>query len=43
MEDTELVTLVSLSLPDSYEPIIMALQSRADDVSLNVFISKLLP
>ena len=42
MEDNELVTLLSLSLPESYEPIIMALQSRAVEVSLDVFTSKLL-
>jgi len=42
MEDNELVTLLGLSLPESYEPIIMALQSRADDVSFDTFTSKLL-
>ena len=42
MEDNELVTLLSLSVPESYEPIIMALQSRADDVSFDIFASKLL-
>ena len=41
MEDNELVTLLSLSVPESYEPIIMALQSRADDVSFDIFASKL--
>lgn len=42
MEDNELVTLLSLSLPESYKPIIMALQSGVDEVSLDVFTSKLL-
>ena len=42
MEDNELVTLLSLSVPESYEPIILALQSRADDVSFYIFTSKLL-
>ena len=42
MEDNELVTLLSLSIPESYEPIIMALQSRADNVSFYIFASKLL-
>jgi len=41
MEDNELVTLLSLSLPESYEPIIMALKSRADQVSFHVFTSQL--
>jgi len=41
MQDNGLVSLVSLSLPDFYKPIIMALQSPADDVSFNVFTSKL--
>ena len=42
MEENELVTLLSLSLPESYEPVIMALQSRADNVSLDIFTSRLL-
>ena len=42
MEDNELVTILSLSLPASYEPVIMALQSRADEVSLDTFTGKLL-
>jgi len=42
IENNELVTLLSLSLPDSYEPIIMALQSRADKVTFDIFASQLL-
>jgi len=42
MEDNELVTHLSLSLPESYEPIIIALQSRADDVIFDIFTSRLL-
>jgi len=42
MEENELVTLLSLSLPESYEPVIMALQSRTDDVSFDIFAGRLL-
>ena len=42
IEDNELVTLLSLSLPEFYEPIILALLSRADEIALDVFTSKLL-
>jgi len=42
IENNELVTLLSLSLPDSDEPIIMALQSRADEVTFDIFASRLL-
>jgi len=42
IDNNELVTLLSLSLPESYEPIIMALQSRADDVTFDIFSSRLL-
>ena len=42
MEDNELVTLLSLSVSESYEPIVMAVQSRADDVSFDIFTSRLL-
>ena len=37
MEDNELVTLLSLSLPESYEPIIMALESQAKEVTFDIF------
>jgi len=39
MEDNELVTLLSLSLPESYEPIIMALESQAEEVTFDIFAS----
>jgi len=42
MDNNELVTLLSLSLPESYEPIIMALQSRAEEVSFDTFAGRLL-
>jgi len=42
VDTTELVTLLSLSLPESYEPIIMALQSRWDDITFDIFASRLL-
>jgi len=42
IENNELVTLLSLSDPDSYEPIIMARQSRADEVTFDIFASRLL-
>jgi len=38
----ELVTLLCLSLPDSYEPMIMALQSRADELTFDIFAGRLL-
>jgi len=41
MEENELVTLLSLSLAESYEPVIRALQSRADDVSFDIFTGRL--
>jgi len=41
IDNNELVTLLSLSLPDSYKPIIMALQSRADEVTFDIFASQL--
>jgi len=42
IDENELVTLLSLSLPDFYEPIIMALQSRTDDLTFNIFAGRLL-
>ena len=42
MENNELITLLCLSLPESYEPIIITLQSCADEVSFDTFASKLL-
>jgi len=42
MGENELVTLLSLSLPESYEPIIMALQSRTEDLTFDIFSGRLL-
>ena len=42
MDENELVTLMSLSLPDSYEPIIIALQSRKEDLTFDIFSGRLL-
>lgn len=40
IDDNELVTLLSLSLPASYEPLVMALQSRSDDISIDIFTAR---
>jgi len=42
MDENELVTLLSLSLLESYEPIIMALQSRTEDLTFEIFSGRLL-
>ena len=42
IDENALVTLLSLSLPDFYEPIIMALQSRTDDLTFQIFAGRLL-
>ena len=42
IEENELVTLLSLSIPESYEPVIMALQSRTDDLTFDMFAGRLL-
>jgi len=42
IENNELVTPLSLSLPESYEPIIMTLQSRADEITFDIFSGRLL-
>jgi len=42
MEENEWVTLLSLSLPESYEPVIKNLQSRADNVSFDIFAGQVL-
>ena len=39
MDDTELVTILTLSLPQSYEPLVMALQSRSDTVTESTIIA----
>jgi len=42
MDKNELVTLLSLSLLESYELIIMALQSRTEDLTFDIFSGRLL-
>jgi len=42
IKNNELITLLTLSLPESYKPIIMALQSRADKISFDIFSGRLL-
>ena len=40
--DTDLVSMLSLSLPQSYEPLIMAVQSRADTITFDFLCGRLL-
>jgi len=40
--DSDLVSMLSLSLPLSYEPLIMAVQSRADTITFNFLSRRLL-
>jgi len=42
MDDTELVTIVTLSLPESYAPLVMALQSRSDTITFDLMAGRLL-
>jgi len=42
MEDSELVTSLTLSLPESYEPLVMALQSRSDTITFDMMAGRLL-
>ena len=42
MEDSELVTILTLSLPESYEPLVMALQSRSDTITFDTMAGRLL-
>ena len=42
IDDSELVTILTLSLPESYEPLVMALQSRADLVTFDIMAGRLL-
>ena len=42
MDDTELVTILTLSLPESYEPLVMAVQSRTDTVTFDIMAGRLL-
>jgi len=40
--DTELLTILTLSLPESYEPLVMALQSRSDLITFDIMAGRLL-
>ena len=42
IDDSELVTNLTLSLPESYEPLVMAVQSRADLVTFDMMARRLL-
>jgi len=42
MDDSELVTILTLSLPASYEPLVMALQSRSDTITFDLMARRLL-
>ena len=42
INDSELVMILTLSLAESYEPLVMALQSRADLVTFNIMAGRLL-
>ena len=42
MEDSELVTILTLSLPESYKLLVMALQSRSDTVTFDTIAGRLL-
>ena len=42
LDDSELVTILTLSLPESYEPLVMALQSRTDQITFDVMAGRLL-
>ena len=42
MYDSELVTILTLSLPQFYEPLVMALQSRSDIITFDKITGRLL-
>lgn len=42
VDDSELLTILTLSLPESYEPLVMALQSRTDIVTFDMMAGRLL-
>jgi len=42
MDDNELVMILTLSLPGSYEPLVMALQSRRDTITFDMMAGRLL-
>ena len=41
IDDTELVTILTLSLPESYEPLVTALQSRSDTIIFDLIAGRL--
>ena len=41
-DDSELLTILTLSLPESYEPLVMALQSRSNIVTFDMMAGRLL-
>ena len=43
MDDSQLVAILTLSLPESYEPLVMVLQSRTDQITFVVMAGRLLP
>ena len=42
IQGVDLVSMLSLSLPDSYEPLIMALQSRSEELTFDFMAGRLL-
>jgi len=42
LDDSELVTILTLSLCESYEPLVMALQSGTDHITFDVMAGRLL-
>ena len=42
MDDMELVTILTLSLPESYEPLVMALQWRSNAITFDLMAGRLL-
>jgi len=42
VDDSELLTILTLSLPESYEPLVMALQSRSDIITFDMMAGRLL-
>lgn len=42
MEDSELVTILTVSLPQSYKLLVMALQSRSDTITFDLMAGRLL-
>lgn len=41
--DIDLVSMLSLSLPELYDPLIMAVQSKADNITFDFLTGRLLP